>query len=182
MAVRQSRKKCEKILAMMLEQLEFDPSGSRETGWFKFKNRRMKKEWAGSLCRDGYRRISAGGYTRNEHILVWFLHNRSVPDYLDHIDNDRLNNGLANLRSVTAAQNAWNITKPTNKKTSSQFRGVTKIKTGQWVTIIKYHNRQIRPYTGWSEENAAIFYNFYAAKLFGEFAKLNLVPQKESDR
>jgi len=46
-------------------------------------------------------------YYRN-HRVVWFLNYGSVPDLLDHIDGDRLNNRVENLRPATNSLNARN--------------------------------------------------------------------------
>lgn len=59
------------------------------------------------------------------HRFIWYLHN-GVPEdkYLvDHIDRNRLNDRLENLRLATKAENAKNRSKQSNN--TSGFRGVT---------------------------------------------------------
>jgi len=46
-------------------------------------------------------------YYRN-HRIVWFLNYGSVPDVLDHIDGDKLNNRVENLRPATTSLNLRN--------------------------------------------------------------------------
>ena len=59
------------------------------------------------------------------HRFIWYLHN-GVPEdkYLvDHIDRNRLNDSLSNLRLATKKENARNRSK--QKNNTSGFRGVT---------------------------------------------------------
>jgi hypothetical protein len=73
---------------------------------------------AGSIDQQGYRRIFIAGKLRAAHRLVW-LH--AYGDWprgdIDHIDGDRHNNRLCNLRDVSRAvniQNQWRA-KATNR-------------------------------------------------------------------
>ena len=63
----------------------------------------------------GYRRVSwdrgaAGRVRQYAHRLVWFMFNGPIPDgvMVDHIDLDKSNNRLDNLRLVTKSGNAQN--------------------------------------------------------------------------
>jgi hypothetical protein len=63
----------------------------------------------------GYRRVSwdrgtAGRVREYAHRLVWFMFNGPVPDgiMIDHIDLDKSNNRLDNLRLITKSGNAQN--------------------------------------------------------------------------
>ena len=42
------------------------------------------------------------------HQLAWYLSYNELPEYIDHIDKNRTNNRIDNLRSVTNQQNAFN--------------------------------------------------------------------------
>ena len=65
------------------------------------------------------------------HRLAWFLYYGHLPvNSIDHIDGDRSNNKIDNLRDVTHQQNQWNHTKAKgyswNKK-SNKFQSRIKI-------------------------------------------------------
>ena len=68
----------------------------------------------GFLNHNGYRKVElwndGKGKHKFVHRLVWEAYNGPVPVGLeiDHIDRDRLNNNLSNLRLVTRSQNLWN--------------------------------------------------------------------------
>lgn len=42
------------------------------------------------------------------HRVVWFLHHGTMPDCIDHIDGNRSNNRIENLRAVTRQENSQN--------------------------------------------------------------------------
>lgn len=56
------------------------------------------------------------------HQLIWmYVHGRWPDQMIDHIDGNRLNNKLSNLREVTAKQNRQNLNKVTS---NSGYMGV----------------------------------------------------------
>jgi len=59
---------------------------------------------------------SVGGvvYRDSAHRVVWFMHNGPIPDgfEIDHIDQDKLNNNITNLRLVTRSGNCHNMGNP----------------------------------------------------------------------
>lgn len=89
-------------------ELRYDP----ETGhlfWRVRKQRRDVTEPAGCLNHDGYRKVGVLGVTFQAHRLAWLLHTRSWPSMmLDHINGNRDDNRIANLREVTHSQNHQN--------------------------------------------------------------------------
>jgi HNH endonuclease len=147
--------------------------GSPETGYFKWKKRRGVQEgrWAGTVSSHGYRVIAVGGKMWREHRIVYLVNHGTLPYLLDHIDGDKLNNALDNLREATQAQNMRNAKK--HKNSSSSYIGVTRSKGKFWVAQISLNQRNTILYHGQDEIEAAKAYNEAALKHFGEFARLN---------
>lgn len=60
------------------------------------------------VARDGYYRGFLKDKRLAAHRVVFFLNYGYWPEQVDHIDGNRLNNSLSNLRAVTAQQNRFN--------------------------------------------------------------------------
>ncbi len=81
---------------------------------------------AGSLTRDGYLQIKINHRVYSAHRLAMFLANGKWPiGEVDHIDGNRLNNALANLRDVSRSVNSQNQRKAQSDNKSSGLLGVT---------------------------------------------------------
>lgn len=165
-------------LKKLLEALEFDPSGSPDTGWFKWKTLRRSGakagDWAGSINQEGYRIIGRGGL--REHHLVYLLTHGELPELLDHIDRNRLNNAPENLRVIDRRSNALNSKVRRNNK--SGYRGVSQRADSMgWIVQIKSkYGNKLTARTR-NIEDAATIYNFWAAEHHGEHANYNTVNQ-----
>lgn len=100
------------------EVLDYDP----ETGEFRWKVRSSRRiqigDVAGCVRTDkgkAYVHITIGGVRHYAHRLAWACAYGLFPEkQIDHIDGDGTNNRLANLRSVSAAENGKNQRKPSN--------------------------------------------------------------------
>lgn len=68
------------------------------------------------VTRTGYRGISLFGKTYLEHHIAWFIVHGYWPKQIDHIDQDRSNNKINNLREVTTAENAKNRSRNPHSK------------------------------------------------------------------
>lgn len=96
---------------------------------------------------------------------------------VDHIDGNRLNNQRSNLRLVTRTQNHGNCRHRDN--CSSKFKGVTLVKrTGKWQAQITCNYKDYYLGSFMTETDAALAYNKKALELFGEHAKLNIIPKE----
>ena len=83
-------------------------------GNHKLKNPHWR-EAKGCVKSNGYRLVSINNKTYKFHRVVYFInnpdwdiHNSSMDNYIDHIDQDKLNNNIENLRVATHQQNQWN--------------------------------------------------------------------------
>ena len=65
---------------------------------------------AGCRNTDGYLRINLNKKSHVTHRLIWVYLNGEIPEGLeiDHIDGDKTNNRIDNLRLATRTQNRWN--------------------------------------------------------------------------
>lgn len=95
----------------------------------------------GRISTKGYRQIQVNGVRAMAHRLAWLYVHGEWPDgQIDHINQDKDDNRIANLRVVSNKQNAENITMFSSN--TSGRRGVRwHPKTGRWVAEIKHHKR-----------------------------------------
>ena len=78
---------------------------------------------AGSVS-NGYIRIKIDGKRYQAHILAWFYVYGKLPDYeIDHIDGNRSNNSIINLRDVTKSINVQNQKKAQSDNKSTGLLG-----------------------------------------------------------
>ena len=63
---------------------------------------------AGSIHKTGYRHITWMGKVHKAHRLIFMLHHGYLPPEVDHINGDRQDNRLENLRPATRSQNQCN--------------------------------------------------------------------------
>ena len=102
-----------------------------ETGIFTWKSSSINRvkigDVAGTLRKDGYFRIQIDGKLYFAHRLAWFYIHGNLPIYhIDHIDGNRFNNRINNLRDVDRLTNNQNIKPAQQKNKSTGLLGVTK--------------------------------------------------------
>jgi hypothetical protein len=109
-----------------LDELRSALSYCPDTGelrWIKHQTRRSKVGKRADLASaDGYRAVFFGGRLRAAHRLAWLYVHGECPAFLDHINGDRQDNRLANLRPATKSQNQANRAK--NRNNTSGYKGV----------------------------------------------------------
>ena len=134
-----------------------------------------------SICdKDGYKvfNINIGGNKRkllriSRTLAQVFILNPDNRKCVDHINRDRSDDRIENLRWVTVSQNAMNQSIQSNNK-SSQYKGVTFNKLNKkWQSYIKYNRKSIHIGLFTSEIEAAEAYDKRAIELFGKYACLN---------
>lgn len=130
---------------------------------------------AGTLNKiTGYYLIGINRKQYYTHRLIFLYHNGYLPRSLDHIDRNKQNNQIENLRGATQSQNCMNRTP--HKNTSSIYKGVSWVKHAKkWSAHIQINNKLKHLGYFKSETAAAIAYNDAAIKHFGEYANLNVV-------
>lgn len=109
--------------------------------WKQSSNRKVKAgSLAGGIDNKGRRRICIKGKNYQAHRLVYLLHYGYMPEMLDHIDNNPLNNELSNLRPANHSKNGFN--RKIGKNNTSGIKGLTwNKKSEKWQTSIKANNK-----------------------------------------
>lgn len=101
-----------------------------------WKSRFEGKKAFGKPKKNGYLRTSILGLTYYAHRLAWALHYGEWPvAEIDHINGDRADNRIINLRSVSHVENCRNLSKPINN--TSGVIGVSwSASREKWVAYI----------------------------------------------
>lgn len=99
--------------------------------------RHMAGVIAGSLDVHGYVQLRIGRKNYKGHHLAWlYVYGELPTQALDHVDLNRSNNAIWNLRYLTPQQHVQH--RGRNKNNSSGYRGVSRCKmTGRWIAQLK---------------------------------------------
>lgn len=96
----------------------------------------------------------------------------------DHADGNRLNNSRSNLRVANHAQNIWNSN--LNPKSITGYRGIYIASLGRtWDAMIRVNGKMIKLGRFTDIREALKAYNTAALEHYGEFARLNPVPDED---
>ena len=122
---------------------------------------------AGSL-RNGYGVIRIHNKMYLAHRLAWLYVHGHMPERIDHINGDRSDNRIDNLRIADASQNGANKRRPENN--TSGAKGVKKIASGKYAAILGVRGEKKWVGTFNSLQEASDAYLAAAKGSFGEFA------------
>lgn len=152
--------------------LSYDPG--TDTWTWRVNRGRMAKAGsrAGTVNTLGYRVIQIDAKHYLAHRLVWFWHHGEWPALIDHIDMNRSNNRVENLRPCEKAQNLWNVGKPTSN--TSGLKGASYHKdTGRWQARIRCRGISLHLGLFDTVEEAHKAYVEASMRLHGEFSRFN---------
>jgi len=94
----------------------------------------------GSLQTGGYLAAKLHGKRYPIHKIVYALHYGHVPDFVDHIDGNRQNNKIENLRECTKSQNNTNTS--IRSHNTSGYKNVSWHKqTQKWRVIVRANGK-----------------------------------------
>jgi hypothetical protein len=146
-----------------------------------FKNTARADSWnaiyagkkAGGVDKDGYVQCKVYYQTISAQRICWALAYGEFPTMiLDHIDRNRANNAISNLRECTKAENSRNVRKKAN---AVGLKGVRRSRR-KFQAQIGVNNKKIYLGSFSTAAEAHAAYCVAAVKHHGEFANLGTTP------
>jgi hypothetical protein len=111
----------------------------------------------GSFDKRGYLRIGLHGFTYSAHRLAWlYVHGVWPSKYIDHINGDKGDNRITNLRDASPTVNSRNRRVADHMGTSKDER------TNKWRSSIKVNGK--RKHLGMFDDQRAAHEAYVAAK------------------
>jgi hypothetical protein len=140
-----------------------------ELYWRKRSNSKVAEgSQAGTVNMTGYRVITINGKKIHAHRLIWLWHGNKLPEQLDHINGNPLDNRIENLRAATYVTNAYNSKLKSDN--TSGVKGVSWCNTfNKWVVQIFHDKKKVSGRFKTFEE-AKEFVQNKRKELHGEFA------------
>lgn len=156
-------------------RLEYDPASGNFTWKFNSEmtptwNARFAGKPAGTLNREGYIQIKLYRLGYRAHRLAWlYIYGAWPLEEVDHINGNKIDNRISNLRQASRHENARNRGLQSNNKTG--YVGVRKPRgCRRYTATIGINGQQKRLGLFDTAEEAAEAYRIAAASLHGEFA------------
>lgn len=168
-----------KDLMTIFTASDFEKFFRYENGYLFWKNnprnRKIIGKKAGTRTEYGYLKIALHGKMHFASRVIWIIHHGEIPRgmFIDHIDGNKINNKIENLRLANRSNNMANSKKLYRGKIpSSKYKGVRPY-FRKFKSAIRVNKKHIYLGSFVSEKQAAIAYDNAAVKYFGKFAKTN---------
>jgi len=104
--------------------------------------RKVGKAISAKLSVDGYSRVMLGNTAYLAHRLAWLYIYGYMPNFIDHIDGNRSNNIITNLREVTSQENQRNLTIASNNTSGATGVSFNKERS-KWEAKIQVDGKTI---------------------------------------
>lgn len=125
---------------------------------------------SGWVKNDGYRAVRFKNKDVLVHRLIFFVHYEFMPVQVDHINGDKTDNRIENLRQASASQNNYN--QKISKKNKSGCKNVSWNKTrNKWVVRVKYEKVKLKQWYVDDFEFAELLATEAREKFHGKFAR-----------
>ena len=122
----------------------------------------------------GYKIFRVDYRQYREHRLIWLYVHGKVPKFLDHIDGNKQNNNIDNLRKATKNQNQHNTI--LSSKNTSGVKGVSWNKQSQkWRARIKLKKKEIHIGNFTTLKEAEFAIRKAREKLHGKFTNHGII-------
>jgi hypothetical protein len=100
----------------------------------------LKDQKVGNLSA-GYLKTSINGKNERIHRIIYIMHHGHIPKIIDHINGNKLDNRIENLREVTITQNSLNSKKLITN--TSGIKGVSwKKDIKKWIVRIPVNGKR----------------------------------------
>lgn len=126
---------------------------------------------AGWIEKNGYVSTNLNGTRYRVHRLIFMFFNGYCPEFIDHIDGNKINNRIENLRSATSYENSCN--RKANKKNKLNVKGVCMERGKYKANIKKFGKTRHLGYFD-SLEDAKNAYIVASKEIHGEYSWKNL--------
>lgn len=159
----------------LIDLVLYDPITGKFVWRHSVKGHIKQGEPAGSIDPRGYWSMRIDNEWYAGHRLAWlWVYGRWPSGEIDHINMNRADNRIDNLREATRSQNLHNG--PARSHNSHGTKGITKLKyngkwNGRWVAQIQRNKKQHYLGTFATAEEAHQAYRAAAEKFYGQFAR-----------
>ena len=126
-----------------IELFSYNRKTGKLTNRIQRNNRNKIGDLAGTLKEDGYRRVEVDGMRIYAHHIVWLIvHGKLPTKSVDHINNERGDNRIKNLREATQSEQQKNHT--ITAANTSGANGTELMASGRWRAQIKVDGKSIQ--------------------------------------
>lgn len=164
--------------AVLRQTLGYNPDTGRFV-WLKSTGAAKAGDDAGGVSSTGYVRISIFGKRYQAHQLAWLHHYGEWPGEPDHINGNKADNRIANLRKALREENLQNQRKA-HSNNKAGILGVSLTKRGRFVVMIQSggERKYLGSYATAEEAEAAYLKAKREEHPFGTLGELSAMPER----